>query len=279
MKLFVVGGDMRICKMAETLIKDGITVEALGLPPHIPAAQHPAEDTDAIVLGVPVSRQPGVLHAPFYAGEITYDTRLALCRPSIPVFCGKPDAVLCEGFQKAGISYVDYMLCEELAVMNAIPTAEGAVSIALKQMPSSLHGANCLVVGYGRIGKYLSRLLAGCGASVTVSARRPGDIAWIEANGFHAVQTAEIDRHIADKVLVINTVPAPVLGKTALRHLGQNALIIDLASAPGGVDIAAAKLYDIKVIPALSLPGKVAPVTAGAAIARTVTNLLLSTHR
>jgi dipicolinate synthase subunit A len=73
---------------------------------------------------------------------------------------------------------------------------------------------------------------------------------------------------------VVNTVPARVLDETHLAELAPGALVIDLASRPGGVDFEAAAALGVKVIWALSLPGKVAPVTSGKNIRDTIYNIL-----
>ena len=74
--------------------------------------------------------------------------------------------------------------------------------------------------------------------------------------------------------LVFNTVPTPVLGVEELAALKEGALVIDLASRPGGVNLDAAAALGVRVIWALSLPGKVAPVTSGRYIKDTVYHIL-----
>ena len=74
--------------------------------------------------------------------------------------------------------------------------------------------------------------------------------------------------------LVVNTVPARVLSEKELRDLKPGCLVIDLASKPGGVDFEAATRLGVRAIWALSLPGKVAPVSAGRAIKNTIYNML-----
>ena len=64
------------------------------------------------------------------------------------------------------------------------------------------------------------------------------------------------------------------LGREELEDLKPDCLILDLASKPGGVDLGAAGELGLTVIWALSLPGKVAPVTAGATIKDTIYNML-----
>ena len=170
-----------------------------------------------------------------------------------------------------GITAFDYYESEEFAIANAIPTAEGAIEIAMRELPVTLNGSRTLVIGYGRIGKVLSQLLKSIGADVTVSARKPYDIAWINAGGYRAANTGRLCEALEKKFDVIfNTVPHKVLDKAALSKLPKGTLIIDLASKPGGVDTAEAKRLSLRVIWALSLPGKVAPVTSGEIIADTV---------
>lgn len=65
-----------------------------------------------------------------------------------------------------------------------------------------------------------------------------------------------------------------ILDQEHLLALSDHALIIDLASNPGGVDFDAASAMGRRVIHALSLPGKVAPITAGDMIKDTICNIL-----
>ena len=157
---------------------------------------------------------------------------------------------------------------------NAPPTSEGAIQIALEELPITLHNARVLVVGYGRLGKVLARQLRGLGARVSVAARSYEDLAWADVWSYGAERTGELAGWLCAYDLVVNTVPAQVLGEKELGDLKPGCLVIDLASKPGGVDFDAAARLGVKVIWALSLPGKVAPVTAGEAIKRTIYNIL-----
>lgn len=173
--------------------------------------------------------------------------------------------------ERYGIEAFDYFEREDFAVANAVPTAEGAIAIAMNELPVTIDGASVLVVGYGRIGKLLAAKLKSLGANVTASARRDDDIAWIKASGINSARTGKLDETI-DRIrpdVIFTTVPHTVIGKKELEVCG-GALIIDLASKPGGVDIAAAGALGKRVIWALSLPGKTSPVTAGRIIADTV---------
>lgn len=157
---------------------------------------------------------------------------------------------------------------------NAVPTAEGAIQIAMEQTDVTLHGLPVLVIGNGRVGSILAAKLHALGAQVTVSARNCRDFALIEAAGMESADTRNLTRVLDRFPVVFNTVPAAVLGGPELAKLPPNALVIDLASQPGGVDPSAEPPQGLRLIHALSLPGKVAPVTASIAVRDTIYAIL-----
>lgn len=157
---------------------------------------------------------------------------------------------------------------------NAIPTAEGAIEIAISETPVTIHGSKCLVLGYGKIGKILTKDLYGMGAITYAAARKYADLAMIEGHGYEPLQMSTLKGRINEFDIIFNTVPALILDDEVLSKVQKDALIIDLASKPGGVDFEAAKKYGLRVIWALSLPGKVAPITSGAIIKDTIMNII-----
>ncbi len=144
----------------------------------------------------------------------------------------------------------------------------------MEELPITLHGARVLVVGYGRLGKVLARQLRGLGATVNVAARSCADLAWAQVWSYGVERSDQLSGWLCAYDLVINTVPAPLLGREELSDLKPGCLVIDLASKPGGVDFSAAAELGVKAIWALSLPGKTAPVTAALAIKATIYNIL-----
>ena len=159
-------------------------------------------------------------------------------------------------------------------IANAVPTAEGAIELAISETPITIHNSKCLVMGYGKVGKALSHSLSALGAHTFVQARKYADLALIENHGCHPLTMNEAKTHIGDFDIIFNTIPALVLDVDTLRAVSRDTLIIDLASKPGGVDFSAAKELGLNVVWALSIPGKVAPVTAGLIIKDTITNIL-----
>ena len=167
----------------------------------------------------------------------------------------------------------DYFTREDFTVRNAAVTAEGAVEIAMREYDRTICGSRCLVAGFGRIGKALAWMLRGLGASVTVSARKPADLAWIDVYGYTPVKSDEIC--LREKYdIIFNTVPAMVFSDKTLNRVDPSTLLIDLASMPGGVDFDAARERGIRTVHALSLPGKTAPRAAGEIIKNTIYTMM-----
>ncbi|MBR5272234.1 MAG: dipicolinate synthase [Clostridia bacterium] len=144
----------------------------------------------------------------------------------------------------------------------------------MEELPITIDGAKCLVCGFGRIGKLLSHKLHALGGHVTVAARKYSDFAWISAFGYTPHHISNLTECLDDVDVVFNTVPVRIFGRRELEKLHDRTLCIDLASKPGGFDLDMAGKTGVKVIWALSLPGKVAPVTAGRTIQETIVNIL-----
>ena len=175
---------------------------------------------------------------------------------------------------EAGIELLDYFLREELTVANAAVTAEGAVQTAMERLDRTLLGMDCLVLGFGRIGKLLSFRLHGLGARVTAAVRKPEDLAWIRAYGWNALSLRVLREVPLDGFgAVFNTIPAPVLDASLLARLPAECLCVELASVPG-IDLTAAESLGLPCVWARSLPGRLAPRTAAEAIRDAVYHMI-----
>lgn len=283
LNFWVIGGDMRQAKLAHLLSEDGHTVHAYALDEAglTPASNLILEEglgqaalADCVVLPLTVSAGEGLLNAPLSMGEHPLAPILDRLAPGQLICGGRVDGETQAMAQARGLTIRDYFTREELAVANAVPTAEGAVQLAMEHLPITIHGARVLVVGFGRVGRMTAQRFSALGARVSVAARKYGQLAWAQSMGFGAEQLDRLAGWLCGYDLVVNTVPARVLGRTELEDLRTDCLILDLASKPGGVDLSAAGELGLTVIWALSLPGKVAPVTAGAAIRNTIYNML-----
>lgn len=276
MTFALVGGDLRQVWLARMLREDGHEVRCAGLERGeidcLPL-KDALEGAQYVVLPLPAGGGE-TLNAPLSEEGVQTDVLCSMLTPGQLVLAGKVEGRLLEGLRARGIPYADYFAREELTVRNAASTAEGAVEILMRELPVTLLGADVLVIGFGRIGKLLALRLHLLGARVTVSARRPEDRAWIECLGLRSADTVRLEGRLRGFAAVVNTVPARVLEEDKLAQLDPDCLCLDLASKPGGIDFDAAQALGVRVIWALSLPGKVAPVTSGRAIRDTIYNMI-----
>ena len=279
--IWLLGGDRRQAELARLLAMDGHQVHTWALEEGLPAeeagmARQPPDglaQADCVILPLPAA-DGTALHSPLSHFHPALRQVFDALVPGQLVLAGKVDPGLRALAQEHGVQLLDYFAREELAVANAVPTAEGAVQIAMEQLPVTLHGTPVLVVGFGRIGQATALRLAALGAQVTVAARRWEALAWAQALGFQGLLLSQLAQEPRPYPLVVNTVPALVLGKEVLPRFPAGCLILDLASKPGGVDRCAAERCGLPVIHALSLPGKVAPVTAAAILQTTIYHML-----
>lgn len=279
-KFAILGGDQRSVELAYSLLDDGNEVNIYGFNKlnlflNEKEKLHQAIiDSDVVVGPLPFSEDNKVLNAPFFTGEIQISEIINLLTKKQIFIAGKINKEFQELAKENGLVSVDYFSREEMQVLNAIPTAEGAIQVAMEQTKITLHDSNTLVLGYGRIGKALSKMLYGIGANVYVEARNYGDLAWIKNNGYIPISLKELQYYLSKMDVVFNTIPHIILDEALLNNINKNSVVIDLASKPGGVDVDAAKGLGIKLISALGVPGKVAPVTAARVIKDTIYNII-----
>lgn len=240
----VIGGDLRQAHIANRLSQLGKTVYALLLEENgaLDAAlcrtdiQEALHACDAIILPLPLTADDTTIHSPFSGQKLKLDTLFSQIHPETPVFAGRVTAAAKKLAQAHGLILTDYLEREELALQNAVITAEGAVAIAIDETPTALMGARVLLTGHGRIARALMRMLTAFGAHICVVARKYSDLAEISATGCDACPVEELAGAVAEADLIINTVPYALFTRAVLSRMRNNTLLIDLASKPGGVD-------------------------------------------
>lgn len=277
----VLGGDKRQIYLAQSIALDGYQVLAWGFDEDVEmkhvikvSFRELTDTCGLIILPMPVTQDGKYLNMPFSKQKVLLDDEFAEKMLRKQVFGGALNRLFPTSTLWSKITTYDYSVREEFAVQNAVPTAEGAIMIAMELSEGIINGANCLVTGYGRIGKVLSRMLSGLGAFVTVSARKPEDLAWIKANGYGAIHTSQLAELTGKFDFVFNTVPTLIFTRKILSKHAKDTIFIELASVPGGFDKEAASKLGLKIIPAPSLPGKVAPKAAGIIIKDTIYNIM-----
>ena len=154
---------------------------------------------------------------------------------------------------------IDIMKNEELTVFNTIATAEGTIKIIIENTNKIIHKSKILILGFGRVAKTLAFKLNGLNANITCAARKDSDFAWISTYGFNSININNLEKKLSNYDVIINTVPYQILTKKELNYIKKESLLIDLASAPGGINKKESKELGLKYIWALALPGKVAP--------------------
>lgn len=282
-KIAVIGGDLRIVKLVEMLAKDGYEISTYGLEKaesitkinnvkQYENIEEAVKDIQIVIGPIPLSSNNVQINTPFSEKTVTLE-QVANNIEGKKFIAGNIKKELYDLTEGKNVEIIDLLDREELVVLNTISTAEGAIQIAMEETTRTIHGSNILVLGYGRVGKILANMLKGIGANVYCEARKNVDLAWIKAYGYEPVRLNEIDGKLSEFNIIINTIPSMILDEEKIKLLNEECLIVDLASNPGGVDRIAAKKYGIKTIWALSLPGKVAPLTSAEFIKDTIYNI------
>lgn len=260
--ILLLGGDDRQTHLKVELEKKGHIVK------HIFSASDYFENFDnyeIIILPFPTTRDGFTLNNSFcdekwYLSEI--EEKIS------------DQSVLCGNYNFMNKNSIDYGKSESLAIMNAVLTAEGAIEVAIRNTDITLFGSNCLVVGYGRIGKILADRLKSLGSNVTVSARKTSDLAFIKAFCYNAVNTYSIAETAEKYDIIINTVEHPVITAEVLKKCKKDCLLIELASAPFGIDFSSADKLGLKTIKAQGLPGKTSSRTAAKILSETILKII-----
>ena len=232
------------------------------------------EGAKVVVCGIPLVSDNTSLTLPLSKEKLSIFEVIDKVPQKSLFIAGKIPENIYAQFAEKNVKCIDIVEREELAVLNAVPTAEGAIHTLLQELPMTLIGSRILIVGYGRIGKVLAKMLQGFGVEVWAAARKYSDIAWIEANGLKPVQIHQLARYVSDMDAIVNTVPSLVITKEILEKIRSDCFLLDLASIPGGIDFKVAESFGIKTKWALGLPGKIAPMTAGDIIRRTIYNII-----
>ena len=255
---FVIGGDLRMFYLACSLSNEGNHVKLLGfekmeseklLNNNIKIAHsiNGVEKKDILISSVPLTIDGENIYAPYSKNKIKLKDI-----ENKKIIAGKlPDNIM--GW--------DILNDEKTTILNAIPTAEGAISEAIKRSQKTLSNENALVLGYGRVGKILCDRLNKIGATVYCEARKEEDLAYIEAYGYKPIDLRDLNKNLCKMKVIFNTIPSLILDKSRIILLKNDTLIIDLASGDGGIDFESCKKQRIQAIHYLGIPGKVAPIT------------------
>ncbi len=288
-KIGLLGGDLRQIRLASLLANEGWEtavwgfrglmddpVVKAGLTECVRCADWESAicASDAVLLPLPVSNDGVRLNCPFAASDrhIRLTEIIEKCGKDTLLLGGRIPPLLMRLGTERGLTVYDYYESEALQIKNSIPTAEGAVAIAINELPVTVQGSRTLITGYGRVARALAHKMKQLGATVSVAARSVGDLARAEIDGCIPIRLEEYRREPVASDVIFNTVPAMIFDGELLEKQAKSTLIVELASGNSGVDIK--HNAGIRVISAQGLPGKLSPFTAGEIIFETVKDIL-----
>ncbi|MEB3103427.1 dipicolinate synthase subunit DpsA [Ferviditalea candida] len=230
---------------------------------------------DVLILPVVGTDEDGRVESSYSTDTLVLDN---VCMDWLPkhakIYTGAAKPYLKNLCRNHGIDLVELFNRDDVAIYNSIPTAEGAIMMAIQNTDITIHGSRCMVLGFGRTGLTLAGMLQRLGAQVKVGVQKPDQFARASAMNFQPFFTKDLNDEVLDTDMIFNTVPDIILAAHVITRISHRAIIIDLASKPGGTDFRFAEKRGIKALLAPSLPGLVAPKTAGHILANALCELI-----
>ncbi|MGG1551193.1 MULTISPECIES: dipicolinate synthase subunit DpsA [Paenibacillus] len=280
----IMGGDARQLEVIQKFTELDATVTLLGfdnLGRQFNGVTHAKLDSavfqhvDVLILPVVGTDDAGHVESIFSSEELVLTDELFSSLPKhAKVYTGMAKSYLKQIGKAHGIEVVELLERDDIAIYNSIPTAEGALMMAIQNTDITIHGSVCMVLGFGRTGFTMAKTLQGLGATVKVGVRKPEHFARAWEMGFQPFYTKDLYSEVSNIDLLFNTIPTMIVTAQVITNIPHRALIIDLASKPGGTDFRFAEKRGIKAMLAPGLPGIVAPKTAGRIMANTLSQLI-----
>lgn len=280
----VLGGDDRELILVSKLLTMGANVKVAGISrlnnnqnvQCFHNVEEAVRDAAFVILPMPGIDEKGIIRAKYSEVPLVLDQETMLAfLPDCTVIVGFARQLLRDLVSSRNLKLIEIAEMDEVAIPNSIPSAEGAIQMAMESTDITIHGSNCIVLGFGRCGCTLARMLTALGAKTSVAARKPRDLARVSEMGIQPLTYQELPENIRDADIIFNTVPFLVLDRKLLERTNSAVYICDIASAPGGVDFTAAGELGRRAELAPGLPGKVAPRTAGKILARVIPEILV----
>ncbi|MGF7142874.1 dipicolinate synthase subunit A [Anaerotaenia torta] len=276
----IFGGDTRQAYMAALFSAKGYPTAVCRTPVEVvpgsfaslPSLEELFQSCRILIGPIPFTRDQVTIYTSSIAGsaapspllpeDMTVEHAAGLLTEGHLLFGGVLPPSIIKACETKGIFFHDLMKDERIAILNAIATAEGTIMEAIAGSDRNLHGSKCLVLGYGRCARVLAAKLKAMDAHVLAAARSAEAVAYAEAAGLSSLFLPYIKCVLPSCDFIFNTIPAPVLTPDCLDYVDKHACIIDIASAPGGVDFTYAAKLGLNARLCLGLPGKVAPRTS-----------------
>ena len=213
---------------------------------HLPVCAAPDQQVTHLLLPIPSFHTDGSIRG---GGDL--DAVLSVLPENITVIGGNLNHPSLSHYQTLDLLQDPIYVTE-----NADITARCAIGLLADLLPCTLKDLPVLLLGWGRIGKCLARLLRANDARVTVFARKETDRAMLQALGY-STQAAPDPTGFR---VVINTAPAAVL-----HACPKDVFKMELSSVLG--------IGGENVLWARGLPAIHAPESSGKLIADTILRL------
>lgn len=271
MKAYLIGGDSREKYLAYQLERKGIEIIH---PEQVDRLKD--KKADIILLPTPVSMDHFTVKATEGQRKVNLKEVLEVAEKGQLIFGGVFPADFRAALEEKDVVVHDFMKMDDIAIQNAVATAEGAIAEAVFMSNEILHGQEVLVLGYGRCAEVLANKLKGLSARVTVMARREEarSRAWTFGNDILEFGNVE---DIGKFHYIFNTIPSMCITREWIDRLNRYCCIIDIASKPGGTDFDYCSKKGIRAKLCGSLPGRYAPKTSGELLAQKIESILKET--
>lgn len=268
----VVAGDEREQEIARLAVGTGAVVRAYGFPwPEegikdvrlAASAAEALDGADYALFPIPGLGPDGELFAPASPMVIRPDHQLLeRMNGGASIILGSADGGLREVAGSLYLSLIEYEHDTELMLLRGPAIVEGALGLIIANTDVTVHDSVVGVVGYGTVGRLLTRTLVLLGARVHVFARNGIQRADAFVAGATPHPLTELQRVLPTVAMLFCTVPAAVVSAELLSRLPPRSLVMDLAAPPGGIDLRAAEALGHRALWARGL-GRRAPVTVG----------------
>ncbi len=259
-KFALIGGDTRNIFLLEELIKNGHTVYKYGFDKKGLANDLTLEEciyvADYVICATPFTRDNTSLNTPLTKEKILIKDLLKLVPKDKLIFTGA-----LTGKFKENEQLIDIYITNEVTRKSTIATVEGALKIAIENTNISINESQTLIIGYGKIGSYLAKILKELGSNVTVISRSSTSIKKAVDDGFNSYSNVDLDRNLHNKDIIFNTADSIQIDENNIDLIDENCVYIELASSPFGINYEDSVNSNLKVIYGLSLPGIVSPKT------------------
>jgi dipicolinate synthase subunit A len=210
----------------------------------------------------------------FAPSAVIDDIAAKKIREGSAVFCLKYSQRIKEILDNKNVTIYRYFDDELLAIKNAMLTAEGTLAEIIKNTTLSLKEINTLVLGFGRVGKSVVKLLCDNGCKVSVATNDEAENALAHLFTENVYKTKDIINYIGNFTVIVNSIPFLILKGEILNKISKDCFIIDLASKPGGIDYNQSQLLGLKTLHLLGVPGNFTPQTSGKHIKQSILKVL-----